>query len=274
MEKPKKPKPEIQAIMSWNEEAVLKYLLEDDRPEWDFLRHHPSFSPKWVVFFLERSRALPGEAVTDIYKNRLLRGNYQVARAIVCSRFSPQGIAMNLVPQLRWGDLIKVLRLPYMSGAVKLRIEKHMNEILPRMELGQKVALAKQAPRGLVRLLRMAEEPQVIRALLRNQYFTFEDAMFLASYAGIKSQILGVLAGHPRWNHFKELRRALLRNAHTPRSMVVSLVRGLTEYDLRQLLQDPQLAMYTRRIIVRMLADRYDPKKRKALKNKNLPPEF
>ncbi|CAM2006736.1 hypothetical protein [Acanthopleuribacter pedis] len=257
-----------QELFSWGEERVLKYLLEHDRPEWDMLRCHPAFTPKWVIYFLERHRALPGEAVADIYKNRELRGNYQVARAMVANRATPQGMAMNLVPRLRWGDLVKILRMPHLAGGVKLRIEKHMNEILPRMELGQKVALARQAPRALVRLLRMAEEPQVMRALLQNQYFTYEDALFLASYSGITPRILGVVAAHARWNQFKEVKRALLRNARTPRAAVLGLARGLTEHDLRQLMQDPGLPVYTRRIMVQLLSERYDPAKRATLRGK------
>lgn len=264
----KEPTLTAQDLMAWGDERVLKYLLETDRPEWDLLRCHSAYSPKWVVYFLERHRAIPHEAVTDIYKNRVLRGHYPVARAMVCNRFTPQGIAMNLVPRLRWGDLVKILRVPHLSGAVKLRIQKHMNELLPRMELGQKVALARQAPRPLIRLLRLAEEPTVMRALMQNQYFTYEDALFLSSYNGISAPILQVLATHARWNHFKEIKRALLRNARTPRAQVLALARGLTEHDLRNLLQDPGLPVYTRRIIVRLLAERYDPAKRPALKGK------
>ena len=149
-----------QVLLAASEDVLLKYLLEVDYPDWDLIREHEAFTEKWVVLFLQRSRAISSEAVQDIYRHRILRRDYHICRAIVRCRFAPQGVAMNLVPRLRWVDLMQSLRLPYLSGAVKFRIEKQVMEVLPKLALGQKIALAKQAPRALVRHLRMDPIPR------------------------------------------------------------------------------------------------------------------
>jgi len=248
--------PEGAALLDASEERVLDYLYETDRPDWERITQNPAFTEKWVILFLQRNRPIPREAYQEVYKNRAWRKTYRVAVAMLRCKSAPPALAMNLVPYIRWVDLMHTLRIPYLSGAVKKRIEDEMTDIIPRMALGERIAMARQAPRGLVKHLRKLAEPRVIGALLLNQQFTYEDAIFMASYPRSKGPALAELAGSPRWSAFKEVKLALLRHANTPNHCVLPLIRSLSVVELKKMLKDPKLKRYTRQLITRLLGDR------------------
>jgi len=234
------------------EEAVLQYLHACDHPDWDALQRHASFSEKWVTFFLERHRPIPRDAFMTVYENKAWRKTYRVALRMMRCKSAPPAISMSLVPMFRWVDLMHSLRLPYLPGALKKRIVDDMMETIPRLALGEKIALARQSPRPLIKHLRMLGEPRVVRALLQNANFTYEDAMFMASYPRTKSPALSTLAASPRWKSFREVKLAILRHPNAPNHCQLPLLRTLTETELMTLSKDPKLKTYTRRLITRM----------------------
>ena len=222
---------------------------------------HPGFTDKWAVIFLSRSQAIAREAFVAIYGDIRLRASYRVCLAFVKNKHAPPAMSLNLVKLLRWGDLLKVLRQPYLAGALKQRIVNHLLLAFPQLTLGEKVTIAKQAPRELVSHLRTCPEDRVIRALMLNYFFTHQDALFLVHYPRITAPVLEALALSDRWARHKDIRRALLRNPKTPAAVILPLAAKLTEYDLRQLLKDPRMALFTRNIIHRILGARFLEKK-------------
>lgn len=219
-----------------NEAQVLAYLLEVDAPNWIDLQNNPMFEPRWVAYFLERKKFVPVESVQLIYRTKSLLNHYGVHKALVRCKSTPVGIAANVIPLLRWVDLLNILREPYISGGLKQKIEKQIMDRFPRMALGEKTMLAKQAPRGLIRQLRLSPDRRVIRALFNNYFFTFDDASFLANYPKIPPDILVELAKNPKWTQHKKMRMDLLANPKLPAGSITPLLRGLTAFDARQLL--------------------------------------
>jgi len=244
-------------LLSLSEEQILEYLLTSAKPHWEVLAGHPAFSEKWVVYFLKRTRPVPQEAIQEIYRSTAFRKNYRIRLGLLCCRTTPTALSMSLVNLIRWVDLFKTLRIPNLPGALKKKIEDQLLIVLPKLALGEKITLARQAPRPLIRHLRLMPEPAVIQALLDNYFFTYEDALFLANFPKITPPVLGVLATSPRWLTFREIRNALLRNPRTPSSAIPGLAKSLSEHDLRLTLRDPRITAFARRIIQQNLGVRY-----------------
>lgn len=254
-------RPDNGDLLQMGEEAVMRYLLETSEPDWLILKNHPAFSERWVTFFLKRSMAIAKSSIQDIYHDQKLRKSYQISLQLLRCRYTPPHLAMNLVHVIRWVDLMSTLRAPLLSGPVRQRIEDRIMEQMPRLALGEKIAMARQAPRGLVKHLRMQPEVPIIRALFNNYHFTYEDALFMSNYARISSEVLGELAMSQKWRCYPEVRRSLLRNPRLPNSMVYPLASSLNEHDLRQTLKDQKIGVYTRRIIIRVLDEKLYQKK-------------
>ncbi|MDJ0835945.1 MAG: hypothetical protein QNK37_05465 [Acidobacteriota bacterium] len=255
------PRLQGHALVNASEEQVLKYLYTTDHPEWDYLRGHESFSEKWLILFLRRGRVIPRDAILEIYQNKEWRKSYRICLAMLRCKSAPPSLTMNLVGAIRWVDLMHTIRLPYLSGALRKRMVDEVMEVMPRLALGEKIAMARQAPRGLVKPLRLQSERRVIQALVTNSQFTYEDAMFMAAYPRIGESALGVLAASPRWNSFREIKLALLRNDRTPNSSILPLARTLNEQLLQSLLREGKLKLYTRRLIQRILEERFHQKR-------------
>lgn len=241
----------------FDEENILSYLLTEDYPDWRRLRACSTFSEKWVVFFLKRSRPIPRASVEEIYGDKLFRKNYQVNLHLVRCKTSPPHVAMNLVHTLRYMDLFWSLRLPFLPGAVRQKIELQLIEVLPRLTVGEQVTLAKQAPRPLIRHMRLLQEPRVIRALLLNYFFTYEDALFLANYLNTCASTLEELARSQKWLVYHEVKMALLRHERLPRSLILPLAKTMKDHELQQVLRHPNLPLYSRRLIQRVLEERF-----------------
>ncbi len=239
-----------------SEEKVVALLNEQDRPDWDKLLNHPSFTSKWVVIFLSRSRAIETEAIREIYQNRELRRHYNIGLAIVKHVKTPPAIALAMMNTLRWGDLLNVLRQPRLSGMMVNRGVQIIEERLPRMTLGERVSLARRAVRPLIRVLRTQNEAQVLRITFRHNYFTYEDAMFVASYPKTSTTALATLAQIPKWARLKDVTRALIVHPRTPNYAILPLLKGLSQHDLDVLKMDPRISVYAKRLIARLTQDK------------------
>lgn len=240
----------------WDEPRVLAYLAEFDHPDWGALQNLPGFNHGWVVYFLQREGFIPLESLRELYRTKPLMHSYGVNRAMVRCRYTPVGIAANLLRLIRWMDLLNCLREPYLNGNLKHRIERQLMERIPKLALGEKITLAKQAPRGLIRHLRMLPDRKVIKALLSNYFFTLDDALFLANFPRIKPDILMELASNSRWTQHKQVRLDLLANPKLPAAAVRTLLRGFTEYDMRRLLGRVCLGPSVRGQLTRILANK------------------
>lgn len=255
------------SLLKLSDDAITRYLLEVEEPEWTVLKAHARFSERWPIFFLKRSRAISRNAIMEIYNDRQLRKNYNVNLALLRCRFILPPLAMNLIPNFRWMDLFNTLRLPTLVGAVRQKVESRLMQVYTRLALGEKITMARQAPRGLVRHLCRVNERQVVKALLMNYHFTYEDAMFMANYPEIGPGTLEELALSKRWRPYKEVRKSLLRNPKTPNSMIYPLAKTLQDFDLRDAQKDPRLTTYARRIVDKVLQEKLFTR-RKPLKNK------
>lgn len=240
------------ALKEAKEEKVFAYLAEAEAPDWKALESNPQFGHHWVVYFLERKQFISPEQIRLLYRTKSLTQSYAVNRALVRCKFTPVGIAANLISLLRWLDLLNVLRQPYISGGLKSKIEKQIMDRFPRMAVGEKTVLAKQAPRGLIRQLRLQPDPRVIKALFTNYFFTLDDAAFLANYPRISQEILVELANCAKWTQHKRMRMDLLSNPKLPAGAITPLLRGLTSYDVRQILQKPGISPAVKQRLKRM----------------------
>ena len=245
-------------LLELEEPAILKYLLTVSKPEWDILLSHRSFAERWVLLFLKRSRPMPKDALLEIYQHKLFRKSYQIRLWLVRCKCASPAVSMNLVHTLRWVDLLQSLRQPYLPGAVQHRIVSQLLEAMPRLALGEKVTLARHAPRVLIKQLCLSPERMVIKTLLLNYFFTYEDLMFLINYPKTEPSALEEVVACKKWARYKEVRICLLKNERTPRALIFPLAKSLGDHELRSVLRDPRLTLFARRLIHRILEERFN----------------
>ncbi|MCB1049282.1 MAG: hypothetical protein KDC71_01695 [Acidobacteria bacterium] len=242
----------MSSLQQLDESQILNKLLEWEQPPWAELKDHPAFQPRWAAHFLRRRKIVTLEEIQAIYQDPDLRKDYRVRCAMCGAHRTPLSIQMTLMPSIRWADLMQLLRLPLLTGPSRQAIDAYLQEKYPQLTLGEKISFARKATRSLIPLLRVQPEGSVLNALFHNPYFTFDDALFMASSPKVPARSLFALAQNPKWNRNREIRLALLSNPKLPNSAVPGLVKTLSPFECQNLLQSPRLTLFVRRVLERL----------------------
>ena len=202
---------------------------------------NPHLDEHQMLLLLRRSD-LDGALLRTVSEDPAWISSYQVKAAVVSHPHTPKTVAMNLIKFLFWRDLAKLLNNFRVQPAVRRLAEVTLRDRLQDITLGERIALARMAPREAIKVLRTDHSEQVMTALLGNPKTTEEDVLVVASYRRTPPPILALVARSARWSARYHVRLALLRNPRTPAVVAVALLPGLQQRDLTGLLETPGLA--------------------------------
>ena len=121
-----------------------------------------------------------------------------------------------------------------------------------KLTLGEKIASAKRCSAALIKVFLFDPDPRVFSALLLNQRVHEEELLLVASSDRASVEQLRLLAADAKWSYRYPIRKALVLNPITPRSIAASQLRFLSVRDLREIHSNPQTSTYLRRCIERL----------------------
>ncbi len=194
-----------------------------------------------------RNPFLSNEAAQTIAARPDLVSAYEVRRALARSPRAPEVVALDLVVGLYWVDLLAVSLEVRVRPTVRRAAELALLARLPRLAVGEKIALARRGGAGVITFLRNDPTPRVISALLENPRLT-EGLLgpALASERALPA-LLQAVALSPRWGARHSLRLLICRNPRTPVETALPLLPALRKDELRGLAGDSRLAPPVRR---------------------------
>lgn len=215
---------------------------------------NPDIGEEHVVM-IARSRAADGALLQRLSADPRWIRSYDVKAAVVRNAKTPRHVAMNLVRFLFWRDLAHVVEDFYLAPPLRRLAEKYLSERIPDLAVGEKIALARIAGRGLVRRMLEETSPQVLDALLWNPRLTEQDLLVTVNSPSTPVDTLAILARHPRWFSRYGIRVALIRNPRTPLPVSLGIVTSLTERDLHALADTPETPQILKLACLRVLDD-------------------
>lgn len=201
---------------------------------------NPALSPGHLLLVL-KNPAVPEPIIARIGRNTAWIRAYEVKAAIVLHPRAPRALAMNLVSYLWWHDLARVSDRPGLAPALRRTAERILAVRVQELALGERIALARIASRGVIHVLRRDEQPMVVRALLQNPRLVEEDTLAIACGEGTPAAVLQALAEDGRWSPRPTVQKAIARNPTTPRRVALHLIQGLSTRDLRDLTRSPRV---------------------------------
>lgn len=179
-----------------------------------------------------------GRVVQLLLELEGLRSNYRWRKDLVWSRHTPPGVAMSLVPGLYWRDLAQLAREVRAHARLRRQAEEILLQRLPKLALGERIALARIATPSLIALLRQDPNERVFVGLLENPRLNEGALLAVAMNSASRPGILRILARDRRWGTRYEIRRCLVCNPRTPLQEALGLVAGLKKVDLRACSRD------------------------------------
>jgi hypothetical protein len=189
------------------------------------------------ALLLLRSRTLSVGLIRRIAATPDWVRNDRVRAALVLHPRTPRPLAMALLPQLRWRDLVRVTATAGCAAPLVLGAERLLADRLADLALGERIVLARAASENLLKTLRREASPLVVKALLENPRFRPEDAVFIAERAESAPEALRVLAESPRWRGRADLRRAIAAHPSTPPQAALRIVAAMDGVEIGRLLE-------------------------------------
>jgi hypothetical protein len=220
---------------------------------------NPVLDPGLVLLILQKNRGITGSLISRIGRNRAWLKPYEVKAAIVLHPKTPRPLAMGLIQFLWWRDLARVADQASLAPPLRRAAERLLEIRQQELALGEKVALARIATRGVIGVLRRTSDPMVMRALLQNPRLLEEDALAIASRKGTAAGVLQALAEDHRLSVRPALQRALVQNPATPPAAALHLLKWLTTQALKDLAHAPYVPTLVKVAALRMVEARTHP---------------
>lgn len=200
---------------------------------------------------LFKNRAVLPALLSKIGRDRRWTRHGEIKLGLVRHPRTPYALSRTFVPHLRWTELLEVAKDPKLPPALRRDAESLLRSRLPEMALGERIALARQAPPSLAPDLLQTPDPRVLRALLGNPRLQERDVVAIASSASCPVEVLAFLAERSPWGGRLDVRLALVRNPRTPVAAALRLTALLPKTHLTRLSRDESAPR-----IVRMGANR------------------
>ncbi len=218
---------------------------------------NPALGEDEIILLLRNRRADP-IVLTRIARSPRWFRVYEVKKGLARHPRVPLGLARGLLAHLYWRDLSEVTEDARVHPAVRHQAEEVLRIRLQEMTLGERIALARKASRGIVMALRDSDDPKVLAALLGNPRLIEPDVLTIAGNALARREVLRELAEHPSWGIRRAVRLTLLRNPRTPVQVALRLLRSLPREDLEGLKRDPSTPKIVRLVAGRQMEEEDD----------------
>jgi hypothetical protein len=187
-------------------------------------------------------RAVPVRFLEQVATTPPWSDRPMVLARVVLNPRAPRGLSLRLVSSLFWRDLADVAASPSVHGAVRVRAEASLREMLGELRLGERITLAKIAtPLVLVPLL-VDPDPRVVEATLINPRLREEDLVNALRREEASRVLAEAAAGSSRWSGRYSVRLSLALQPKTPLPLALLQLSSLLKSDLIRVARTPGVA--------------------------------
>jgi hypothetical protein len=231
------------------------------------LAHHPSFEvvatilknknlTEDIALIIANRKNISPELLESLFHDTRWKDKYRILLALCKNPKTPQKISLSLIKSIKIFDLADLTRNQFVPVNMRLKAEAVINEKIPSIPLGIKIALSKRAGNGF--LMKLVEEgkKEVVAACLDSPYMTESEIYRIINKKKVSPKVIWQIADHPRWSCRYQIQWALILNIHTPLPRVLSFLRNIKSSDLRDLYEAPETPPSTKPFIYSELLER------------------
>jgi hypothetical protein len=164
-----------------------------------------------------------------------------VLGAVVRNPRVPRALGLKLLQFLFWHDLAEVAANPWTQGAIRVRAEALLRDMLQEMRLGDRIALARMATPPVIGPLLQLPDARILEAALLNPRLREEDLLQQIRSETVTTLLLESVAATSRWGGQYAVRLGLVLQPRTPLALALAQVSGLVRRDLLRVAEAPGL---------------------------------
>jgi hypothetical protein len=193
------------------------------------------------VLALLQSADLPPESIEKLSKSSVVTKSRKARLAIVSHPKSPRYVSLSLLRKMFTFDLMRVALTPTVAGDLKMAAEEVLITRLEAVSAGEKLSLARRASGRVAGELLLDSEPRVVSAALDNPRLTEVHVTKAVIHDGAPAALVQGVCVHSKWSLRRDIRIALLRNAHTTPEHAMEFAKSLPNDVVREILLESQL---------------------------------
>ncbi len=231
------------------------------------LAHHHSFEvvatilknknlTEDIALIIANRKNISPELLESLFHDTRWKDKYRILLALCKNPKTPQKISLSLIKSIKIFDLADLTRNQFVPVNIRLKAEAVINEKIPSIPLGIKIALSKRAGRGV--LMKLVEEgkKEIVAACLDSPYMTESEIYRIINKKKVSPKVIWQIADHSKWSCRYQIQWALILNIHTPLPRVLSFLRNIKSSDLRDLYEAPETPPSTKPFIYSELLER------------------
>jgi hypothetical protein len=233
-----------------------------------FLHHHgadvllavldnPFVDETHLCLLLDR-KDLPAEILEEVARRKPLLRNYRVKRALAFHPRAPRLASLRLVRDIYPMDLVQLALLPGTPAELKRIAEDQLVGRLPRLPLGQKIALARRGPARVAGPLLAEGGSQILSVVLDNPHLTEAQVLKVLSRERVHPEVVYSIIHHRKWSCIYNVRLALVRHPASTLSSILAYLPELTVSDLRELASPGLVSENLRQYLIAEIHRRLD----------------
>jgi hypothetical protein len=202
-----------------------------------------------------RSPSCPQRLVEELAGCRWVLRSARVLPLLIRHPACPRPFAWEAIPHLGWHELLDVARHPRTAPPVRRQVERKLLDRVGQLTAGERVALARLAPRAVLTGMLGFPEPLFVGALLDNPQFTETEALRLLA-CNPAPECLAAVVRHRKWGQSPTVIRAAIRCRALALGLALGLLAGLPERDLAALARAPDVDDRLRNAASELIAHR------------------
>lgn len=242
--------------LTCSSEELLIIITRTNRTWLMLSLSNPAITEDHVVTLL-RNPIITPEIIHAVAERFEWASSYKIQFAIVNCPKTPPILGVRLLEAIFWRDLIKIVDNYRLNPRIRRAAENRLREKMEDLTLGEKMTLARTAPRALIPLVKHTDDPEVFAAMLQNPKLVEADLIQLINDELTPPEILRIIGSHWRWSTPYFIRLALVRNPRTPLSLSLAFVSKLQKPDLELIAASSACGELVRRAAERILSGNY-----------------
>jgi hypothetical protein len=155
-------------------------------------------------------------------------------------------------------DLVQLALLPGTPAELKRIAEDQLVGRLPRLPLGQKIALARRGPARVAGPLLAEGGSQILSVVLDTPHLTEAQVLKVLSRERVHPEVVYSIIHHRKWSCIYNVRLALVRHPASTLSSILAYLPELTVSDLRELASPGLVSENLRQYLIAEIHRRLD----------------
>jgi hypothetical protein len=184
---------------------------------------------------------LSGEVLQTLAANGRVMKYRKVRLAVVMHQKTPRFVSIPLLRHLYTFELMQMALIPIVPADIKRASEDQLEKKISSLTSGERMTLAKQGSTRTAAILLQDKEERVIKASLNNPRMTEQYVVQALLKEGALQILILAVCLHAKWSLRKDVRGALLRNAHTPLAHAITSAQSFRLHQLKELFHQSKL---------------------------------